>query len=76
MMKLILLLAVIIAAAVYAGLNWDTVSSKLDETIDTATELKQKGDELHENVRDKLDQAEDKIDDTKESIEKLIDKAK
>lgn len=76
MMKLILILAVIIAAAVYAGLNWDTVSTKLDETIDTATELKQKGDELHENVRDKLDQAEDKIDDTKESIEKLIDKAK
>ncbi len=76
MMKLILLLAVIIAAAVYAGLNWDKVSSKLDETIDTATELKQKGDELHENVRDKLDQAKDKMDDTKDSIEELIDKTK
>ncbi|MDH3326788.1 MAG: hypothetical protein OEM38_08755 [Gammaproteobacteria bacterium] len=78
-----LLLIIIIAAAAYAALNWDMVSSKINAGIDEASELKQKGDDVHDNVQQKLDDAKknmddvkDTMDDTKDSFEKLIDKVK
>jgi len=82
-MKLIFIVILIIAAAVYAGLNWETISSKLDSGMDSAKELKETGDELHERVQEKMDDAQEKMDDAKdkmdesqEAFEKLIDKVK
>ena len=77
------LLLIIIAAAIYAAINWDTLSSKIDSGIDNATQIKQKADNLQENVEDTMDDANDKIDDAKDKMddasdafEKLIDKVK
>ncbi|MDH5259568.1 MAG: hypothetical protein OEX07_16250, partial [Gammaproteobacteria bacterium] len=63
------LLIIIIAAAIYAGLNWDTLSPKIDAGIESVTEIKQKGDDLKENMEDKMEDAKDRIDDAKDKMD-------
>jgi len=77
------MLVLLIAAVVYVGLNWDTISPKIDDVINDASELKEKGDDLQDGVDSKLDDASKKVDEAREKIEganeafeKLIDKVK
>jgi len=71
-MKFLLLL--IIAAAIYVGINWDTFSPKIDANLDAATQLKQKADELQKSVKDKVDQVNEQFEDVQDKLEDAKDK--
>jgi len=64
-----LLLLIIVAGAIYAGMNWEKVSTQIDSGVTAVEDVK-------DGLVDMKERAENKLDDTKDKIEELTEKVR
>jgi len=74
MIKLILIL--LIAGAIFIGMNWEQISGEVDSGVNSASELTEKALDMKEDAEDTLDDVRDKMEDTQDTIGDMVDKVK
>jgi len=60
MFKYIILIA-IVAGGIYVGMNWDSISGKMEDGIETVNDIKDDVEDLKENAEDSVNDIIDKV---------------
>ena len=56
-------IAIILAVAggVYVGMNWETISGKVDDGTEMVEDIKDRADDIKENAEDAISEIMDKV---------------